>query len=266
MQEDIILTTAVTVMKKKYTDQEEALIKQITSPKAKIEVLVPEDMSAEAFDVAISAVSKVLVRATMQKEAMFPILGRLLYVAEKNPELWNKKHEKFKEFRLSLADRFGLSRSTSYDALEYARRWYGVLPPGDFTSVGRVKTMMISKYIGKGDEDKATARKLFEFSKDHTAEELDAKLDELLHTGKGASAGAFLKIPCNKKQLKAFLAFFGDPRIHAVCESGKSSDILEHMIEECSGEWFAQGEQLVEAAQEAAQQAEKDGVPAEGAA
>lgn len=263
-QEDIVLTTAVVLAKKKYTEKEEAIAHQLTAPKAKIEVLIPEDMNADDFDVAFSAVSKIYARATLQAQAMFPILGRLLYVAEKNPELWNKKFDKFTDFRIATADKFGVARSTSYDAWDYARRWYEVLPPSDFSTVGRVKIKMISNYIGKGDESKATARKLVEFAKEHTADELDAHMDKTLHTGRGSSTGAFFKIPCNKKQLKVFAEWFGDPKIHAKTGKDKVADILELMIDECqSSNWEADGEELIEQAAEAAQQAEKDGVPVE---
>jgi hypothetical protein len=265
MPEDIILTTAATVARKKWTPEEEDLVKELTRPRAQIDVLIPNDMDSDKFELALSAVSRVIVKATMQREAMFPVLGRLLLVASLNPELWNKKFERFEDFRLSLADRFGLGRQTSYDALNYARRWAGVLPPSDYVSVGRRKLKMISQSIGVGDEGKATARKLLEFAKENTEAALGEKLDKDLHVSRGSNEGAYFKFPCSKKQQKLFDQWFADPRVQAVCGSERVADILEHMQEECTVEWITRGEQMIEAAAEAAQQSEKETAAAQTA-
>jgi hypothetical protein len=207
-------------------------------------------MSPGDFEVALSAVSKVLVRAQLQSETMFPALGQLLLVAQGNPDLWNKKFESFEAFRLSLAERFGVGRQTSYDAMNYARRWSAVLPPADFASVGRVKLHLISKAVRKGKEAQATARKVIEFAKDHTATELEEYLSDKGLTEKGESSGAIFRIPANKRQTKDFTRWFKDPRVAAKVGSDKWADILEAMIQECSVEWYAAGEQAIDEAKE----------------
>lgn len=260
MQEEVVLTTALALSKKKYTSEEEELVKAVTKPGAQIEVVLPADMDPKQFDVAISAVSKVIAKATLQAQAMFPVLGRLLFVAQEHPELWDKKFDKFEDFRIATADKFGLARQTSYDALQYAKRWMAVLPPEEFKTVGRVKLLSISKYIGKGDEGKKTARDLIEFAKEHTMDELDAHMDKKLHTGAGATKGAFFKYPCSKRQLKDHSSFFNDPRVHAVVGSEKWGDIQDALIAECKVEWLEKGDAMVENGAEAAHQAKKEEV------
>lgn len=258
MNEDIILTTAVTVAKKKYTEPEEALIHELGKPSAKVDVLLPNDLDPEKFETALSAVSKVLAKNTLQREMMFTILGRLLFVAQSKPELWNKKYPHFEDFRLSLAERFGLGRQTTYDALEYAKHWSAALPPSEFLSVGRKKLKMIAKSIGKEDAGKATAKKAISFAMEHTAEELDEYLDEHLHSGRGSSEGTFIKFGANKKQEKIFKKWFGDPRVQAYFHSDQWSDMLEGMIESVKVDVEAEGERMILELAEKAKDAERE--------
>jgi len=258
MQEQIITSVAVVVAKEEYTQQEKSLIKKIQQPGAQIEVNLPDDMNAEQFDIAISAVSKVLVRAQLLGESMLPVLGRLLFIADKNPELWKEKFATFEDFRLSLAERFGVGRQTSYDALAYARRWAPVLPPEDFQAVGRLKLGMVAKVVGKGKEGQMATKKHLDFAKTQTAKELEEYFVEkgLIETGE--TTGEIVKFPANKRQGKDFKKWFADPRVHAKCESDKIADILDLMIAECSTAWYDEGQQLIDSAQEAAQQKEKE--------
>jgi hypothetical protein len=258
MQELVINTVAASL--DEYTQKEAKLIKEIQKPGASFEVTLPDDMDAEAFDVAVSAVSKVLVRAQLLGESMLPVLGRLLFIAQKNPDLWKDQHESFTAYRLSLADRFGVGKQTSYDALNYATRWGAALTPEEFKPIGRVKLAMLSKVIGKGKEAQVSTRKLLDFAKEHTAAELEKHLISKGLVEAGEQTSAHFPLACNKKQLKIYLKFFDDPRIHAAVGSSKYSDILETMVAECAIEWIAKGEHLL------SQQAAEEGAETEAVA
>ena len=245
MQELILGNVAVVAANKKYTDKEKDTIEALTKSGAVIEVVIPDTIESSDFETALSAVCKVYVKAEMQKETMFPVLGRLVSIASKNPEL-RKKFDTFDAFLDSIESRFGVGRSTCYEAKNFVERWIAVLPPEEYKAVGRVKLKLISQAISKGAEDQKSAKEAITFAKENTAEALEDYLDKKHHTGKGSTTGAVMKIASNKKQNKIFVKWFDDPRVAAYCGSDDMADILEHMIEECKGEWEIAGQEKID--------------------
>jgi hypothetical protein len=245
-QELIVNTAAVAFSKKKYTDKEVALMKEIEKNPTGIEVVIPDTISADEFDVALSAVCKVIVRAQLQTESLMPVLGRLLFIASKNPELYSKKFESFGDFRESIQERFGVGRSTCFEAQAFCERWSAIIPADQFKEIGRVKMNLISKAVAKGKEGLKKSVALIEAAKEMTIKELGAFCEKEGYFDAGSTTGSYIKFECNKAQQKRSGKFYDDPRVHAVCGTDDQATIHDMMIQECSNEWFMAGQEKID--------------------
>jgi hypothetical protein len=251
MQELILNHVAVTLMAEEYSAKEKNLIKEITKSGSAVDVVIPDTIESADFEVALGAVCKVISRAEMQKEGLIPVLGRLLFVASEHLEALG--YETFDALVDSISSRFGVGRSTCFEAKGYWKRWAGFLPPEEYRAVGRVKLKMLSHAIDSGKEGQKRSSAAVEFAKEHTANELEEYLEKEFAVEKGSTTGAFLKIASSKKQNKIFIKWFEDARVAAFCESDDMADILEAMIEYCSSEFFNQGQEKADAIAASAQ-------------
>lgn len=245
MQELILGNIAVNVPAE-YSSKEKSIIKELTQG-ATVDVVIPDNIDVAEFDVALSAVCKVIVRAEMQKESLIPVLGRLLYIASTHPETFKETYETFEALVASVGQRFGIGRSTCFEAKGFWERWSAVLPPEEYKTVGRVKLKMISGAVDKGKESQKSAAAAIQYAKEHTADELEEYLEEKFAVEKGSTTGAILKLASNKKQNKLFIKWFEDPRVAAFVGSDDMADILVAMIEYCSSEFFNQGQEKADA-------------------
>jgi len=242
MAKELIISPAANDMaRKKNSDAEVALLKQLEKS-VLVDVVLPPDMPKEDFNVALSAVCKTFVKSHVKEEAMFLVLGELLLIAGAHPELYQPKYETLDAFIESLEQSFGVGRSTCYDAKKAALRWGKVIEIDRFPKIGRVKLAIVSKAVPVGDEGKATARKLLEICETKPAKDVLDYCYEKGYLAPGEASGSKFSFTLNKKQHKIFTKWFGDPRVHAVCESSQTADILEHMIQECEIEWIEKGE------------------------
>ena len=244
-QEMIVNSVAVEMKKKKASPADQKLLQDLVRSTSVTEA-IPDDIKAEDFHDATRVVCMGIARSQLITDGLMPFLGRLLSVAKERPELWNKKYEKHEDYLSSLTQTYGVGRTTLFDARKLYSRWGKVLEPSRFEAIGRVSLMVITRAVPRGDEGKATARKLLDIGESKTVRELVDYCVDKGYLEKGEAAGGSFSFPCNQKQAKIFHKFFGDDRVHAYCESSHAADILEHMVEECIQEWIEKGEAIME--------------------
>lgn len=243
--QELILGNVAVMVSQDYSSKEKAVIKEL-SQGAVIDVVIPDTIEASDFHVALDAVCKVIVRAEMQKESLIPALGRLLYIASTHPELYQDKYETFDDLVASLGQRFGVGRSTCFDAKAFWGRWSTVLPSEEYKTVGRVKLKMLSQAIDKGKEAQKRSQNALAYAKEHTAAELEEYLEKEFHQPSGSTTGATFKFTSSKAANKRITKWFEDPRVAAYCGTDDVAAILELMIAECSGEWVIAGQQKID--------------------
>lgn len=243
MQELILAHVMVTVSEE-FSPKEKALIKELRASGSAIDVVIPDTIEAADFDVALSAICRVIALAEKKKEQLFPVLGRLLFVASEHLE--SVGYDTFEALVVSIGDRFGVGRTTCFDAKAYWRRWNSALPPEEYSAVGRVKLKMISDAVDSGAEKQKKTAAAVEFAKEHTAEQLEEYLEQEFKQPKGSTTGAVLRITSSKAANKRIVKWFSDGRVAAYCGTDDMAAILEHMIEECYGEWFISGQQKLD--------------------
>lgn len=236
-EEVIVYPTAVITSRKKLTDPERDFISKAQRAES-FASLVPDEIEAGDFRVGTSAACKAIAQNQVQYRMLFPLLGRLMLVARTRPELWQSEHETYEDYCIAIAEKYGVSRSTIYEARQAVDRWGKTLSIEDFKKVGRSNLKKISKAVVKGEEGKGTARKLLEIAGSSTGKELDEYIESKLHISPTENIGAYVRIPCNKKQESIINKWFADAQVQAEVGSEKPAEILTAMIEYCS-EWKA---------------------------
>ena len=233
----------VAVAKEKFTSAESKLLNEITRSESIIEVTIADDITPDAWHSTVSVVGRAYLRATIQEAKTLPVMGRLLVIAEKRPEIW-EGFDSFKQFiTTEISEKFGISVSSAYEAIGLAKRMPH-LEISQIEAIPRRNMRLVLQAVPKGDEKKGTAKTLLEKASTMTEHDLREFCEKKGYIGIGEAQGAFVRVPCSKKVLKMWDQFIEDPQIQAVCGSDKPGDILEHMLESCA-DWKAIAEDLI---------------------
>lgn len=225
------------------TPSQQKLAQALSGKNVTIEEAVPADISKKDFDSTLDAVCSTMARAQIVEDGMFIALGRLMVVAQENPELWKEKFETQDKMIFWIEQKYGVCRATVFEARRLASRWSGVITAEMFEAVGRVKLGLIGKVIDIGKEGSAQANKFLTMATEKTTAEMRSYFEEKGMIGASEATGTYFTFPCNKRQAKDFKKFFNDPRIQSHVGSGNLAEILDALISECEGEWLRQGEE-----------------------
>lgn len=240
-QELIINPVAYAYRDEKQSPSEMKRVRRFMETGANIDSLIPDDIGASEYQEDLRAACVAIARSQLISEAVMPVLGRLLVVASEHPELYSDQHESWSAFMESISQTYGLGRSTLYEARRMYERWAGVLGVGEFEQIGRVSLNLLSKAVPRGDEGKATAKKLIEKAKQVTSAALRKFCVDKGYLEAGEDSGGYFSVPCNKRQLKLFNQWFKDARVQSRVGSGAAAEILEAMIGECqSSAWLVE--------------------------
>jgi hypothetical protein len=225
--------TGLALVQKPFTPNEQKLLKGFGGPGAVIDVLVPDDIDPKDFSFALSVTCRAYRKAEMQGHALFPILGRLLLVVKKNPEII--KDSGFGGFDAFLEGRvmgeFGVGRSTCYEAIKVASR-FSHLTIEEHQQIGRVKFALLCANIPEGDSKKPYAKRLIEKAKTEPLSELRAHAIGKKRTDAGAPPDEMMvTITGTPDQIAEINSFFSDPENQAYAESGNHAVMLIRAIQ-----------------------------------
>ncbi len=206
---------------------------------------LPEGQQVDAKqwfnDTAI--VCRAYLRAELQQQALLPVLGRLLQIAKARPEIWNSKFASFRAFMTEgVPKKFGIEKSTAYEALQMATR-FPDLSVKEFQSVGRQNMRTLLQAVPKGEEEEPYAKKLMAKAVGMKTDDFRDLCEKDRKLEPGETSGAFLRLPCNKSQLKFIQKFLANPEFQAICGTDNPAKMLVYAIEEATTEWRAQGEE-----------------------
>ena len=239
----------VVLAKKKFSADETKLLDELTKPGAKIEVTIPGEIDAKEWGKTANVVCRGLLRAQMQGQKLFPVLGRLLVIAEEHQEIW-KDHKSFKQFiHAEIQDKFGISPASCYESMQMAKR-LPHLELAQIESVPRRNMRVFLQVVPAGDEKTSNAKALLAKAAELSEADFREHCEKKNLIEQGQTAGEFIKFGTNKARGKKIKAWFTDPRVQAKAQSERWDVILELMIMECAGEWLA-APLIEEAAKEA---------------
>jgi hypothetical protein len=234
------------LVKKNFTDKEKKLLSELTNPGAEISVIAPAEMDAKDWLFATDVTCKALVRAQVQEQALIPVLGSLLSIARKNPEM--VKQAGFEGFddliEKHIEPTYGISRSSAYEFMGIVSKWGALLPNvQSYEAIPRRNFRVLKAAVPAGDEGKKFAKDLVEKAKELGEKALKAFCVEKKYIEQGEADGAIFKVPCNKSEFKRLTAFIENPDYQAYVGSGKAARMLLKAIAEATTEWTAQIEE-----------------------
>jgi len=241
-------------------DSERKTLSKLTKPDVTVEILIPSDISADDYWETLGTYCHALGKSMAQTEFIMPVLGKLLLVAKDHPEIYKDKGLKtYEDFLGSIKEKFGVERSTCFEARKLAERW-GDGELKDFAAIGRVKFQLINKLVPKGDEGKPNVKKLLEAAKGMSVEEFKDHLSKKGLMTRSESTGASINIQTSKRVYKDWQKFITTPEVVAKVGSEQPDKILDAMMQECLGEWINQGAEILktQAEEEQAASAGKD--------
>jgi hypothetical protein len=240
-------TDLIAIAKKSMTPEEESLLKTLTKPDTAVEVLLPDTMDKKEWSFHTSTVCRAYVRAEVAQAKLLPVIGRLLDFAKQHKaEIW-EKFESWEAFmEAEVYDKFGIGRSTAYEALQMAHR-LPHMSVGELQAIPRRNIKIALQAIPKGDEKKGPSKTLLAKAAELSEADLRDFCESKGYLEPNTTQGGYIKIPASKKVIKMWEKFIADPQIQAVCGSPIVGDILERMLEECASEWKATAEDAAKA-------------------
>ena len=246
-------TELVKLAAKKFSPEETKLLEELTRPGAKIEVTVPGEIDFKEWIKTTNVVCRGLLRAQIQGQKLFPVLGRLLVIAEDHPEIW-ESHKSFKQFmQTEIQEKFGISPASCYESMQMARR-LPHLELAQIESVPRRNMRVFLQVVPSGDEKTSTAKALLVKAAELSEADFREHCEKKNLIEQGQTQGQFIKFGTNKARGKKIEQWFTDPRVQAKAQSERWDVIMELMIAECAGEWLATPliEEAIKEAQEVA--------------
>ena len=231
-----------TIAKKKFSAEEAALLEELTKPGAKIEVTVPAEINPKDWSKTTNVVCRALLRAQVQEQKLLPVLGRLLLIAESNTEIW-AGHDSFKSFlQTDIQGNFGVSTSSSYEALQVAKR-LPHLKLGEVAVIPRRNMRIAMQAIARGEETKAYAKVVLAKAAELTEKQLRDYCEEKHYIGPGETVGAYLRIGCSQEEQTIINVFLANTDYQSYCGTANQASMLIRAIEEASTEWTAQNQE-----------------------
>jgi len=220
------------------TTEEQSLVRGLLDPEATLEIAVPDTVNADDFWNSLGVCCKAMKVMRRMTERLRPVIGRMLLVAQKNPDIYTGKgYATFESFITDgVCEHLGLSRSDAYEAKRIAEHWPG-LTPEEYAEVGSVKMTMITRVTNGTSK---LGRKLIEQAKGLSVKDFRRILETRGLVSRGEFQGAVIVINTNQEIARHWTEFAGTAEIQAYCGTADHGLILKHMMEECSS-WLAEG-------------------------
>lgn len=201
-----------------------------------VSVYIPDDISDEDLNRYTRSCMKVMGSLESAQMYLYPIVARLMNIAEKRPEFLQQFGcNSINEFALYCKDNYGIVRSE----VMYARKIVKLFPditPSEFIKVGPTKL----KAIGKAHNWEPDP-KIYEYKKYAEDHDRNALLLHMQNDGVNVDAlnMSNYTIYCSQDSWKKYRDFFDDPQVQAYCETKVPEHIMHRMIDECLSQWVA---------------------------
>lgn len=237
------------------TKKDDTYVNEILKEKGELAISVPENLPAESILSGIRACVKWLNRADRVSYKLKPVLGRLMILAKKNPDVYKAAgYKTYTEFlKTELEEKFHISHSSLYEIAKVIKTF----PNLTLEQYGKIPTASLLLLAKFTDYTRADHKKLLLKASEMTFDKLKEWVVEKGYLDKSdVESGATFSLTGSRTAVGRFTKFFKDKRVVAYCESDNWGKILDAMIEECSIEWLAKGESKLQEA--AAQEGSED--------
>lgn len=197
------------------------------------QAILPEGCNAQHFWDRLDVLSKALSGAKILEIRLRPLLGRILLLAQQNPEYYTSRgFRSFDKFVESLRI-FGIKRSTAYHAKNTAERMPS-LTPSEFEAIGVEKANVLVRFT---DDSKPSFREHYERALSMSVDDFtrDAEKRGLINPGE-ADQGV-IKIYTTQEIKEHWDDFASGILAQNKCTTADHGVILLHTIQEASSSW-----------------------------
>lgn len=217
-----------------------ARVQRLLDQAGSVESIVPVEIGDAELWENLMACCRAFQAAEGVSALLKPLIGRMLRLIESYPMEWfeSKSYRSFGDFmQRGLRDRFNISPAEGYKLLSLSKK-LGSVTLEDYQQIGYTKLNLVASVAKDGD---STLPRWLEAARTNNTDTLRQMVESSGSFEPGALAPATIRVPTSVATYRRFEAFMRDPEIRAFCGSDSSSVILQRMMDECEGEWRAQG-------------------------
>ncbi len=185
---------------------------------------IPWDMHTQDVLRWILACGALLARADRMSSVVRPALGRLMFMARKDPEfLPTADCKELRDFEKKLTEQTGYSRTSLHQCLQ-VHDWAGDLLTTEYEQCGWTNMLLLARN-SKGASEKQK-REMLDAAKGRTTQELRTWLDAAGHAPRGQTTTAALTLAGSQDDIQELRAWLGRPDIQAAAGSADPLQIV----------------------------------------
>lgn len=247
------MTTALATTK--LSKQQDELLTALLKDKSKsIQISIPDEADPQTILNSVRSCCSMVSKIEDTSGRLMAVLGRLMVVIRKNPEIWKLAgYKSYEQFVLKeIEERHGLSRASLWAGKRIIEKFPN-LTIKEYGDIGTQKLTLLAKYVSM---ESPGHQKWLAKASEVTHEKLKEVLEDKF-SDHGGNTGATLTITGSKAKVKQIKKFLERLDIQAAAESADPIEIILAMMMEVTVEWIEKGEAALKekAAQEEAEAA-----------
>ena len=223
------------------TPEERAILRSLLSQNDRVDIALPDDISASDLWMTFDICARVFVRVRRASGLLKLLIGRALTVIQAKPEVYiSRGFRSFDDFisneERGLPKLTGISRAELYKAKAVAQsigpetNMQAIRDVGSFT-----KIQIIASQMESTDSRFDT---VMEHAKTDTVPQLRERMARMGLVGSTDDIEwDIIQFSVTKTQKRMMQEFLTNPRVRAYCETESPGVILERAIQEAMGEW-----------------------------
>lgn len=221
------------------TPAENEFLKSLLNAGKQITLALPDDLDPKDVTKHIKNTCSLMIKAEISHDKLDSVLGRLLVIVRKNPEIYEKAgYDTFGQYlKQEVIAKFKAKRSNVYQAKRIMEH-FGNLTIEQYGSVGTQKLLLLCKFTGQDD---AGSAKLLKLASEKTFDEFKEFLEDKGYLGKDESTGASLTLKGSLAKIKELKRFLKRTDIQAAAESADPLVIILAMSQEVDADWTETG-------------------------
>jgi hypothetical protein len=212
--------------------QEQEVLRSLLKSGKSIELTIPDNLDAREIGSYLRHSFSMLGKAEIARDKMKAVIGRLLVLAQKNPEVWQKQgFDTHEDMIQDLKKKYKISRSTMFE-IRSCTKAYPRLTLEQVAAVGSENLKVLSKF---STQDNSDAPKLLKWATENTTEKLKELLVKKGYLGEGEAEGASITITGSLAEIKELREYLGREDLQSY--AGKGIAMILAALNEAEAEW-----------------------------
>lgn len=237
------------------SNQDRKILHEVLNEDSRIDISIPDEIDnpGELWS-TLETCCRVAGTISKAADKIKPIVGRLLVVLKKYPELHQERgYPSYEDFMCKgMKELFGISRTEAYACRKVAEA-FPDLTVSEFQKIGVSKLYFLSSVTNSEDRNYEPLIQAAQ-DPDVNMDDLRTLAAELTFAEKGEYEITTVVVKVPKTVAKMWKEFSTDAAIQAYVHASSSGSggmnegiVFSRMIEECSTEWLAQGQHILDA-------------------